>query len=160
PGAIEAPPPICKGGDPAAITNKTGGTGDGVITYRWESSVSPFNSWSSVNGVNSASYDVPAGLTATTQYRRITIATLNGQPCESPPTQGIEVSISPDNTLSNATPQTLCVNTTLPTITHTTTGATGIVPESASVDYNLPNGVTASWSAGVLTISGTPIEKG
>ncbi len=60
------------------------------------------------------------------------------------------------NTVSAAsTTPTLCVNTTLTPITHTTTGATGI--GSAT---NLPSGVSASWASNTITISGTPTVAG
>ena len=52
---------------------------------------------------------------------------------------------------------TLLVNTALPTpITIATTGATGIDTTASG----LPAGVTASWSANVITISGTPTAEG
>jgi hypothetical protein len=52
---------------------------------------------------------------------------------------------------------TLLVNTALPTpITIATTGATGI----DTTNSGLPAGVTASWLANVITISGTPTAVG
>ncbi len=50
---------------------------------------------------------------------------------------------------------TLCIGTLLTSITHTTTGATGI-----GSPMNLPSGVTAAWSANTITISGTPTASG
>jgi len=47
------------------------------------------------------------------------------------------------------------VNTALTAITHTTTGATGI-----GTATGLPAGVTASWAANTITISGTPTAVG
>ena len=60
------------------------------------------------------------------------------------------------NTVSAAssTP-TLCINTALTPITHTTTGATGI-----GTATGLPAGVTAAWAANTITISGTPTASG
>jgi len=55
---------------------------------------------------------------------------------------------------ASSTP-TVCINTSLPDITHTTTGATGI-----GTPTGLPAGVTASWQEDVITISGTPAEAG
>ncbi|MFM1771666.1 MAG: putative adhesin [Bacteroidota bacterium] len=49
----------------------------------------------------------------------------------------------------------LCQGTVLTSITHTTQGATGI-----GTATGLPTGVTASWSANVITISGTPSASG
>ena len=50
---------------------------------------------------------------------------------------------------------TLCVNTALTNITHTTTGATGI-----GTATGLPAGVTAAWASNTITISGTPTASG
>ena len=60
------------------------------------------------------------------------------------------------NTVSaaSATPS-VDVNTALTAITHTTTGATGI-----GTATGLPAGVTASWAANTITISGTPTADG
>jgi hypothetical protein len=64
--------------------------------------------------------------------------------------------VNPDNTVSLASStETLCINTILTTITHTTTGATGI-----GIASNLPPGVTASWLANTITISGAPTAAG
>ena len=66
------------------------------------------------------------------------------------------INVVPANTASAAssTP-TLCINTPLTNITHTTTGATGI-----GAATGLPTGVTATWSADVITISGLPTTSG
>ena len=50
---------------------------------------------------------------------------------------------------------TLCINTVLTNITHTTTGATGI-----GTATGLPTGVTSSWANNIITISGTPTISG
>jgi len=50
--------------------------------------------------------------------------------------------------------QTVCPGTAITPITYSTTGATG-----ATV-IGLPAGVTGSWNAGVVTISGTPATSG
>ena len=60
-------------------------------------------------------------------------------------------------TLSSAvstTPQTVCINNAITNITYATTNATG-----ASVT-GLPAGVSGSWSANVVTITGTPTVDG
>ena len=62
----------------------------------------------------------------------------------------------PTNTVGGATSApTLMVNTGLTPITHSTTNATGI-----GTATGLPSGVTASWSANRITISGTPSSSG
>ena len=65
--------------------------------------------------------------------------------------------ITGDRTPAGAasTAPTLCINTALTDITHATYEATGI-----GVATGLPAGVTASWAANVLTISGTPTDSG
>src|SRR5258707_4065577 len=51
---------------------------------------------------------------------------------------------------------TLSLHDALPiSITHTTTGATGI-----GVPVSLPAGVTAAWAANTITIRGTPTASG
>ena len=57
-------------------------------------------------------------------------------------------------TAASTTP-TLCINTALTNITHTTTGATGI-----GTATGLPAGVTAAWASNTITISGTPTASG
>jgi hypothetical protein len=54
-----------------------------------------------------------------------------------------------------STTPTLCINTALTNITHSTSGATGI-----GVATGLPAGVTAAWASNVITISGTPTAAG
>ncbi|MFY7878709.1 MAG: beta strand repeat-containing protein, partial [Lacibacter sp.] len=111
-GTIGNAQTICTGGDPAAFTSTAAGTGDGTITYRWESAVSPFSSWSTIGGATSATYDPPSGLTATTQYRRYTVSTLNAVACESTsPTSAVEVTVNANLsvvTLSGTNNQTIC----------------------------------------------------
>ncbi|MFN4233284.1 MAG: gliding motility-associated C-terminal domain-containing protein [Bacteroidia bacterium] len=64
--------------------------------------------------------------------------------------------VNPENTVTGNANATVCVNTPLsPNIILTTTGATGIDTPSG-----LPNGVTATWNANTITISGTPTATG
>ncbi|MBU4538647.1 MAG: hypothetical protein KJ689_08725, partial [Bacteroidetes bacterium] len=68
----------------------------------------------------------------------------------------VTVTVKPNMSVSSASSSpTLCVNTALTPITHTTTGATGI-----GTATNLPAGVSASWSGNTITISGTPTASG
>jgi hypothetical protein len=110
---------------------------------------------------------LPAGVTASWASDRIT---LTGTPtvtgifnysilltggCDSVTATGT-ITVNPDNTVgaASSTP-TLCINSALTNITHTTTGATGI-----GTATGLPAGVTAAWAANVITISGTPTASG
>jgi uncharacterized protein (TIGR02145 family) len=71
-------------------------------------------------------------------------------------TGNITVSATPACSAGAAsTTPTLTVNTALTNITHATTSATGI-----GIAIGLPAGVSAAWSADVITISGTPTASG
>ena len=114
-----------------------------------------------------AATGLPAGVTAAWAGNVITIS---GTPTESgtfnytiPLTGGcgtvnatgtITVTAAMIAGTASSTP-TLCVNTILTAITHTTTRATGI-----GAATGLPAGVTAAWASNVITISGTPTESG
>lgn len=74
------------------------------------------------------------------------------------PSFTVIINVNPNNT---ATPvgsenQSKCINEALVDITFTTTGATGISNDGVDGANGLPSGVSASWNAGVITISGTP----
>ena len=66
------------------------------------------------------------------------------------------ITVSSDNTAdaASSTP-TLCINTALTAITHTTTGATGI-----GAATGIPSGVIAAWASNIITITGTPTVAG
>jgi gliding motility-associated-like protein/uncharacterized repeat protein (TIGR01451 family) len=85
---------ICKGNVPAPLTSTVVGTGSGVISYRWESSItSNATGFTMIPGATAADYS-PAALTTATYFRRITISTVNGVVCESVPTAAVMVSIN------------------------------------------------------------------
>jgi hypothetical protein len=66
------------------------------------------------------------------------------------------VTVLPSNTVTSASSfPVLCINTYMTTITHSTTGATGI-----GIPTGLPTGVTASWNSNIITISGAPTVAG
>ncbi|WP_396166870.1 beta strand repeat-containing protein, partial [Flavobacterium sp.] len=111
---------------------------------------------------------LPAGVAATWASNTITI---NGTPTVSgifnysiPLVGGCggiatgTITVTPDNTVTPGVTTTLCINTPLTAITHTTTGATGI--GTTTTNYGLPTGVTAVWAANTITISGTPSASG
>ena len=69
------------------------------------------------------------------------------------------ITVTANNTVNRTSPvgtdaQTVCINTAITNITYATTGATG-----ATVT-GLPAGVTGTWLANVVTISGTPTAAG
>ncbi|MFN6064237.1 MAG: beta strand repeat-containing protein, partial [Bacteroidota bacterium] len=119
-----------------------------------------------VTGIGSTT-GLPTGVLASWASDRIT---LSGTPtvsgifnysilltggCDSVTATGT-ITVNPDNTVgaASSTP-TLCINTALTNITHATTSATGI-----GTATGLPAGVSAAWSANVITISGTPTASG
>ncbi|WP_264521971.1 MBG domain-containing protein [Flavobacterium sp. N1994] len=143
-GAASSTPTLCINTALTAITHATtGATGIGTAT------------------------GLPAGVTAAWATNTITIS---GTPTASgtfaytiPVTGGCgtvnatgTITVTPNKTASAAssTP-TLCINTALTAITHTTTGATGI-----GTATGLPAGVTAAWATNTITISGTPTASG
>ncbi|MBU6274565.1 MAG: hypothetical protein KGP34_06560 [Bacteroidetes bacterium] len=66
------------------------------------------------------------------------------------------ITVIPDMVAGSASSApTLCINTPLTAITHTTIRATGI-----GTPTGLPAGVTASWASNTITISGTPTAAG
>ena len=115
-------------------------------------------------------YGLPAGVTAVLASNTITIS---GTPTASgtfnydiPLTGGCgtvsatgTITVSAINTVSTAssTP-TVCINTAITDITHTTTGATGFA--TTTTNYGLPAGVTAVLASNTITISGTPTASG
>ncbi|HNW91241.1 MAG TPA: hypothetical protein PKN48_16405, partial [Bacteroidales bacterium] len=71
----------------------------------------------------------------------------------------ITIHVIPNNTITltsavGTDAQTVCVNTALTNITYATTNATG------ATFSGLPAGVTGSWAANVVTITGTPSVTG
>ncbi|MBS1680198.1 MAG: gliding motility-associated C-terminal domain-containing protein [Bacteroidetes bacterium] len=148
-GAASSTPTLCVNTALTAITHTTtGATGIGAAT------------------------GLPTGVTASWAANTITIS---GTPTASgtfnysiPLTGGCgnvnatgTITVTPGNTVSvaSSTP-TLCVNTALTAITHTTTGATGISNDGVSGANGLPSGVSAHWAANTITISGTPTAPG
>jgi hypothetical protein len=81
-GTVGSDQTICSGGDPAAFTESVASTGDGVLSYQWQSSTTGCGgAFSNIGGATGITYDPPAGLTLTTTYRRVTTSTQNAVPC-------------------------------------------------------------------------------
>ena len=115
-------------------------------------------------------YGLPAGVTAVLASNTITIS---GTPtaagsfnydiplaggCGTLSATGT-ITVTAINTASAASSSpTVCINTAITDITHTTTGATGIATTTSN--YGLPAGVSAAWASNTITISGTPTASG
>ncbi|PWA03858.1 beta strand repeat-containing protein, partial [Flavobacterium psychrotolerans] len=115
---------------------------------------------------------LPAGVTAAWAANVITISgtpTASGVFAYSIPLTGGCGSINATGTITvtanmtaaaaSSTP-TLCNNTPLTNITHVTTLATGISNSGVLGANGLPAGVSATWAANVITITGTPTASG
>lgn len=102
-GTIGADQTICTGTIPAAFTSVTNGSGSAgaAISYKWESSANG-TSWTVINNATSATYTPTAALTATTQFRRTAISTLNSVACSSIPSNVVTVTVNQNPTLANA----------------------------------------------------------
>jgi hypothetical protein len=109
---------------------------------------------------------LPSGVTAAWASNTITISgtpTASGTFNYTIPLTGFcsqnatgTIIVTPANTAGVASSSpTLCISTTLTSITHATTGATGI-----GTATGLPTGVTAAWASNTITISGTPTVSG
>jgi hypothetical protein len=61
--------------------------------------------------------------------------------------------------IASASP-TVCLNSALTPVTHSTFGATSILNNNVNGANNLPAGVKATWASDKITISGTPTEVG
>ena len=123
---------------------------------------------SGVSGANG----LPAGVSATWASNTVTIA---GTPTASGTfaysillTGGCgivnatgTIIVTANNTVTAGSTKTLCISTAIsPSITHTTTGATGISNNGVSGANGLPSGVSATWAGNIITISGTPTASG
>jgi hypothetical protein len=158
-GTIAADQTICSGGDPAAFTSSVAASGNaGTLEYKWQYSSSS-NFSSDVNDIassNSETYDAPSGLTSTRYYRRLARVSCSANWSGAVASNILTVTVNANNTVgaASSTP-TLCINSALTNITHTTTGATGI-----GTATGLPTGLSAAWASNTITISGTPTESG
>jgi hypothetical protein len=117
-------------------------------------------SWTGPNSFASTAQNPTVSASATSAMAGVytVVATVSGCPSPSGTTT---VTVSSNNTASAASAApTLCINTPLTAITHTTTGATGISNNGVAGANGLPGGVSATWASNTITISGTPTASG
>ena len=117
--------------------NATANPGASIVSYLWNDAAASTTSSIQVGKTNNY---------------KVTVTDSKG--CSTEASQLISV-VSENTVTSASSVPTLCLNTTLTNITHTTTGATGI-----GTATGLPAGVTASWASNTITISGTPTVRG
>jgi gliding motility-associated-like protein len=128
---------LCPANEVSIKVNAETNAGGSISSYLWN------------NAQRSTSSSITVGAAGV-----YTVTVTDSRGCQT--TASTTLAVTSGNTVSiaSSTP-TLCVNTVLTNITHTTSGATGI-----GLVSGLPSGVIANWSANVLTISGTPRESG
>lgn len=126
--------------------------GTGLI-YQWYSNTTASNSGGSlISGATSNVY-IPSSTIGGVKYYYCIINSSCGVPINTAVSGAFNVNLNSAG-LASSSP-TPCVNTLMTSITHTTTGATGI-----GTAANLPAGVTAAWASNTITISGTPAASG
>jgi hypothetical protein len=141
--------PICTGNTSSI---KFTGPSMGVVTYNVDGAN---ETTIALNSGGNATLTTPV-LTATRSYNLVSVRYNTAPNCETSVSGTATVVVTPNNTAGAASSSpTLCINTALTNITHTTTGATGI-----GAATGLPNGVTAAWASNQITISGTPTQSG
>ncbi|MFM9060053.1 MAG: beta strand repeat-containing protein, partial [Bacteroidota bacterium] len=134
------PTNLCQGG--SVVLNANTGAG---LTYQWR------NNGNAITGATNSSYTANAA-------GSYSVVVSNSATC-STASSATTVSIANNNTISLSSGSgtnnpTVVVNSAIPSITYTTTGATG-----ATVT-GLPAGVTGLWSNNTVTVSGTPTASG
>ncbi|WP_016991414.1 G8 domain-containing protein, partial [Flavobacterium sp. ACAM 123] len=89
-GSIGTNQTICTGTSPSELISTTNGTGDGNITYEWQTNAS--GSYVPIPDETLASYS-PSLLSATTSFQRRTVSTLNEVACYSVYTNSVEITV-------------------------------------------------------------------
>ncbi|MFV7236987.1 gliding motility-associated C-terminal domain-containing protein, partial [Flavobacterium sp. ZB4R12] len=135
---------ICEGDDVAAFTSTTDASGDGTITYQWQSSTtSAVAGFSNIGGATSATFN-DGTITQDTWYKRIATSTLLGKACtEESNVIKVTVNALPVAPVSGGN-ITECKNPSIQTLT-----ATATVPAGQHIDWY--NAATA----GAIVVSPT-----
>ena len=146
----------CQNGTATALSVTA--TGTGTLTYQWFSNtVNNNTSGTAVGGATSSSFTPPTVTAGTTYYYVEVTGT-----CGTIASNTSNITVTATNTAGTpSSSPTVCINTAItPSITHTTTGATGISSSGVSGANGLPAGVSATWAGNTITISGTPTASG
>jgi hypothetical protein len=154
-GTLSSSQTICYGTPPANLT-LSGKVGT-VVNWQKSDDETFTNPTDIVNTTTTLTGANIGNLTATTYFR----ALVQSGVCSSEYSSTVTISVTPipaNIAGAASSAPTLCINTVLPSITHTTTGATGI--GTTTTNYDLPAGVSAVWASDEITISGTPTESG
>ncbi|MEP7092985.1 MAG: hypothetical protein ABI793_02930, partial [Flavobacterium sp.] len=150
-GTVTSAQTICSGTSPASLTL----TGNSSPVDHWErASDINFTTNYGYIGLNTSvlSGATIGNLSQNTYFRAVSLQTSPSY-CNGYST-AVLITVSNSISAASSSP-TPCINTVMTTITHTTSGFTGI-----GTPINLPAGVTASFASNTVTISGTPTVSG
>lgn len=143
----------CLGNNFDPISVVASATTGSITGYQWYRNTTASNSGGTlIPGASTASYTPLATSSGTLYYYCVVSGTCGTA------TSAVSGAFIVNPLNSSSTPSstpTLCINSSLTPITHTTTGATGI-----GAATGLPAGVSAAWAGGTITISGTPTVSG
>lgn len=162
-GVIAGDQTTCSGGATTTITSTTAGQATGwptgtTITYRWEVSSNGSTGWTTVPNVNTATL-APGQLTATSHYRRITIATTGSKSCTSAVTNTVVKTVNTVNAGVISGDQTICTGSSFTQIGSTTPGS----GSATTVTYRWESsatGAAGSWTtiSGATAATYTPVN--
>ncbi len=108
-GVIGSNQTVCSLQNPTNITETTAPlltNSTAVLSYQWQSSTD-MSTFTNINGATGVSYDPPAGITATTYFRRITYSILNNVSCNAT-TNTITITVNNVNAGNIGSNQTIC----------------------------------------------------
>ncbi len=121
PGSIDGIQEVCYLGDPLILNEVTAPAGGpAVYLIQWERSTDGGATWSIIPGASTASYDPPAGITVTTQYRR----RVTSGPCSPVFSNVVTVTVNPLPAASIAGAGFICPGDAATVTVTVTTGET------------------------------------
>ncbi|MGB4901107.1 MAG: SdrD B-like domain-containing protein, partial [Saprospiraceae bacterium] len=168
-GTIAADQTICSGGDPVAFTSSAAASGNGTITYQWQSSTSSTSTgFSNISGATSITYDIPSGLTQTTYYRRVATNTITGGATCTANSNALTVTVNTPPAIAeceariNGTWTVLanCVASVCPGNSLSLSVNPGTYPAGYTQSWSGPNGFTATGNDALVANSVTAANAG
>ncbi|MGC4041173.1 MAG: YDG domain-containing protein [Flavobacterium sp.] len=145
---------VCAAGSSAVKVTVAGGASPYTVVYKNQTTNETFTVENYVSG---SSIPVSSATLGNNVYSLVSVIDNNDSASALSGIVTVTVAANNTITLSSAAgtdSQTVCNGTPIIPITYATNGATG------ATFSGLPTGVSGSWSANVVTISGTPIAQG
>ena len=126
-GAIADNQTGCSPFDPALLTNTTSPSGhNGTLEYKWQkSTTSSSTGFTDIASSNSATYDPPAGLTATTWYKRIARVDCMVDWTGAAESNVITITVNPTGQVNQPADQVVCNSGSTTAVTFATTNSGG-----------------------------------